>query len=251
MQALRGETLMGEAVKLETIKLGSTKVAVTKKDIKNIHLSVHPPSGAVRISAPSSMKSDTIRTFAITKLDWIKKQQKKFLTQARRSPLEYIERESHYLWGQRYLLKVIEHESSPIVELKHKKLHLYIKPSVSQERRAAIIENWYRQQLAEAVEPLIKKWESAMGVKVKNFQVRKMKARWGSCDPSKKIIRINAELARKPVKCLEYIVVHEMTHLLERSHNQNFIILMNKFLPSWRTQRDSLNSLPVKHENWV
>ena len=233
------------------IKLGDIVVDVVQKDIKNIHLSVYPPTGKVRISAPLRMEIDTIRVFAITKLGWIKSQQKKLLEQERETPREYLDRESHYLWGKRYLLNVVEKDAAPEVELKHNKMLFQIRPATTDERKQDILEAWYREKLKEVVPALIAKWEPLMGVKVEKFFVQKMKTKWGSCSPGSKSIRLNTDLAKKPPECLEYIVVHEMTHLLEPTHNARFINLMDQFMPKWRFYKDELNKLPVRHENWV
>jgi hypothetical protein len=233
------------------IQLGDIVVDVVQKDIKNIHLSVYPPTGKVRISAPLRMDIDTIRVFAITKLGWIKSQQKKLLEQERETPREYLDRESHYLWGKRYLLKVVEKDAAPEVELKHNKMLFQIRPATTDERKQDILEAWYREKLKEVVPALIAKWEPLMGVKVEKFFVQKMKTKWGSCSPGSKSIRLNTDLTRKPPECLEYIVVHEMTHLLEPTHNARFISLMDQFMPKWRFYKDELNKLPVRHEKWI
>jgi predicted metal-dependent hydrolase len=233
------------------IKLGDIAVDVVQKDIKNIHLSVYPPEGKVRISAPLRMDIDTIRVFAVTKLGWIKSQQKKLIEQERETPREYLERESHYVWGRRYLLQVIEKDAAPDIELKHSKIILRIRPGTSHGTRQAILEAWYREKLKEAVPVLIAKWEPLMGVKVEKFFVQKMKTKWGSCSPGSRSIRLNTDLAKKPPECLEYIVVHEMTHLLEPTHNTRFITLMDQFMPKWRFYKNELNKLPVRHEKWV
>ena len=232
------------------INLGEIAVDVVKKDIKNIHLSVYPPTGRVRISAPLRMNLDTIRVFAISKLGWIKKQQHKLREQMRESPREYLDRESHFLWGKRYLLKVDETDATPAVELKHNKLHLQIRPATSEKKKQAIIEEWYREKLKEAAKHLIVKWEPLMSVKVRRFFVQRMKTKWGSCNIASKSIRLNTELAKKPPECLEYIVVHEMAHLLEPTHNSRFVSLMDRFMPKWKFYRDELNRLPVRHEHW-
>lgn len=230
--------------------LGEIAVDVVKKDIKNIHLSVYPPTGRVRISAPLRMDIDTIRVFAITKLGWIKSQQQKLCKQERETPREYLERESHYVWGKRYLLKIEEQDAAPAVELKHNKMILRIRPVTSHERKQEILEAWYREQLKAALPPLIEKWESLMGVKVRRFFVQKMRTKWGSCSHDTRNIRLNTDLAKKPPECLEYIVVHELAHLLEPTHNTRFIALMDQSIPKWRFYKDQLNRLPVRHEDW-
>jgi predicted metal-dependent hydrolase len=232
------------------IDLGGIVVDVVKKDIKNVHLSVHPPVGKVRISAPLRMETDTIRVFAISKLGWIKQQQKKLRAQQRETPREYLDRESHYLWGERYLLEVVEKDKAPGVELKHKTLLLRVRSKSSEEKKQATLDQWYREQLKQAVPPLIARWERLMEVKVEKFFVQRMKTKWGSCNPRSRSIRLNSELAKKPLECLEYIVVHEMVHLLEPTHNRSFVALIDQFMPKWQFYRDTLNRLPVRHESW-
>jgi predicted metal-dependent hydrolase len=232
------------------IKLGGIAVDVVQKDIKNIHLSVYPPTGRVRISAPLRMDIDTIRVFAIAKLGWIKAQQNKLREQEREAPREYLERESHYVWGKRYLLKIAEQDAAPEVELKHNKLVLRIRSSASQVKKQEVLEAWYREQLKAALPPLIAKWESLMGVKVARCFVQKMRTKWGSCSHAAGNIRINTDLAKKPPECLEYIVVHEMAHLLEPTHNGRFVALMDQFMPKWKFYKEQLNRLPVRHEDW-
>lgn len=232
------------------IQLGEIGLDVVKKDIKNIHLSVYPPTGTVRIAAPLRMDLDTIRIFAISKLGWIKQQRRKLQAQERETPREYLERESHYVWGQRYLLKIVEKETVPSVELKHRTILLTVRPGANEAQRQAIMEAWYRQQLKEAITSLLAQWEPRLGVWVQHFQVRKMKTKWGTCSPDSQTIRLNLELAKKPAVCLEYIVVHELLHLLEPTHNQRFIALMDQFMPQWRHYREELNRLPVRHEKW-
>lgn len=233
------------------INLGEISVDVVKKEIKNIHLSVHPPTGKVRISAPKRMDLDTIRVFAITKLGWIRKQQQKLREQARETPRECLDRESHYLWGKRYLLKIELRDTASFVLLRHNKMVLHIHPNTGEERKQAILAEWYREKLKEAVLPLIAKWEPLMGVKVEKFFIQRMKTKWGSCNHHSGNIRLNTELAKKPPECLEYVVVHEMAHLLEPSHNSRFITLLDRFMPKWQFYRDELNRLPVRHEDWA
>ncbi len=232
------------------IELGEIAVEVVKKDIKNIHLSVYPPAGRVRISAPLRMNLDTIRVFAISKLGWIKQQQQKLREQERETPREYLDRESHYYRGKRYLLKVVEHDRAAFVELKHDTMILHVRPGADDGKKQSVVDEWYRQQLKDAIRPLIAKWERPLGVTVEQFTVRKMKTKWGSCSPTSNTIRLNLELAKKPPACLEYIVVHEMVHLLEPTHNSRFIAFMDQFMPQWRFHREELNRLPVRHEKW-
>ena len=233
------------------IQLGDIMVDVVRKNIKNIHLSVYPPTGKVRISAPTGMNLDTIRVFAVSKLGWIKKQQLKLQEQERETPREYLDRESHYVWGKRYLLQVIEENNAPSVELKHSRMVLRVRPGTEEWKKQAIVEEWYRNQVKQAVPGLLAKWEALIGVKVERFFVQRMKTKWGSCTPHKKHIRLNTDLAKKPSVCLEYIVVHEMIHLLEPTHNERFRALMEQFMPKWQFYREELNRLPVRHEEWV
>jgi hypothetical protein len=236
---------------VQTIDLGEITAEVVQKDIKNIHLSVYPPNGRVKIAAPLRMDVETIRIFAISKLGWIKRQQTKLRNQEREAPREYISRESHYYLGVRYLLKVVERDSKPSVAIKHDNLILQVKPDTNAEQRQILLQEWYRAQLKALVPHYIAKWEKIMGVQVSEFGIKKMKTKWGTCNTAAKRIWINLELAKKPLECLEYIVVHEMVHLLERSHNARFIAYMNQFLPQWRNLKEELNRLPVSHLNWA
>jgi hypothetical protein len=235
---------------MQQIELGNIKIDVEQKDIKNIHLSVYPPDGKVKISAPERMDLDTIRVFAINKLKWIKKQQETFRNQEREAPREYLSKESHYFQGKRYLLKIIEQEAKPRIVLKHSKIELYIRPNTSIEKRKEIIEKWYREEMKSVIPKMIEKWEKKIGVRANEYGVRKMRTKWGTCNPEAKRIWLNLELAKKPLECLEYIIVHELVHLLERTHNDKFIKYMNEFMPKWRFHRDELNRLPFRHMEW-
>ena len=232
------------------IDVGGITIDVAFKNIKNVHLSVHPPTGRVRISAPKRMKLDTLRVYAISKINWIKKHQKKFQEQERETRREYLDRESHYVWGKRYLLKVEEENRPPSVELKHNQMILTIRPGAVMAKREAVVTAWYRDQVRDALPTLIEKWEPVLGVKAGTIIVRRMKTRWGSCTPTRQTIRLNSELAKKPRECLEYVLVHELIHLLEPSHNTTFIGLMDKHMPQWRHLRDELNRAPLGHVEW-
>jgi len=229
------------------LKLGDMIVDVVQKNIKNIHLSVYPPEGRIRISAPNRLDLATIRAFVISKLGWIRKQQTRLKNQKREVPKEFINRESHYFNGKRYLLKIIEREAAPKVVLKHSTIELHIRPQTNAMKRKSILNEWYRQKLKETVPSLIEKWEKKMTVQVNEFGIKKMKTRWGTCNLRAKRIWLNLELAKKPPEYLEYIVVHEMVHLLERKHNNRFTALMTGFIPRWRFYKDELNRLPVSH----
>jgi predicted metal-dependent hydrolase len=235
---------------LTQIELGDIKVDVVFKDIKNVHLSVHPPNGRVRIAAPTRMSLETVRVFAISKLSWIRQQQEKILAQERETPREYLDRESHYIWGKRYLLDVVEENTRPEVVLLHGKMILRVRPGTDESRRQDIVEEWYRAQLKQAVTLLLPKWEPLIGVKVERLFVQRMKTKWGSCTPKSGNIRLNTDLAKKPRECLEYVLVHEMVHILEPTHNARFVSLMDSFVPRWQFYREALNRLPVRHEHW-
>jgi len=234
----------------EQIQIGDLVVDVIFKDIKNVHLSVHPPTGRVRIAAPNRMKLDTIRVYAISKLDWIKKNQDKMQAQERETPREYLNRESHYVWGKRYLLKVQEAAQIPSVELKHSQILLTVRPGSNTEKKEAILSAWYRDEVRKAADPLIEAWEKKLQVRSAQCYVQRMKTKWGSCNPSTHSIRLNSDLAKKPRECLEYIVVHELIHLLEPSHNARFTSLMDKFMPNWKHIREELNRSPLSHVEW-
>jgi len=232
------------------LQLGDIAVDVVQKDIKNVHLSVYPPAGRVRISAPVRMSLDTIRVFAISKLDWIKRQQQKLREQERETPREYLERESHYVWGKRYLLNVTERDQAPSVTLNQRRMSLTVRPGTDEAAKEACVAQWYREQIKATVSELLAKWEPALGLSVNRVFVQQMKTKWGGCNPQAATIRLNTELAKKPKECLEYIVVHEMVHLLEPTHNATFVALMDRFMPKWQIRRRRLNRLPVRHEDW-
>jgi predicted metal-dependent hydrolase len=225
-------------------------VDVVLKDIKNVHLSVYPPEGRVRISAPQRMGMETIRVFAISRLGWIRRQQKKLREQERETHREYVDRESHYVWGRRYLLAVSERDEPPSIELKHSRMLLQVRPHTAEDKKRALVEEWYREQLKQAVPPLLARWQTDLGVSVERFFVQRMKTKWGSCNPTARTIRLNTELAKKPVECLEYVLVHELVHLLVPTHNARFVELMDRFMPSWQVHRQALNRLPVRQETW-
>lgn len=233
------------------LRVGGMAVDVVLKDIKNVHLTVHPPTGRVRVSAPARMPLDTIRVFVISKLGWIRRQQQRLRSQERESQREYVDRESHYIWGRRYLMKVIEQDGPPSIALTNNRLQLRVRPGTSAARREALLDAWYRGQIRQAVAALLAKWEPRLGVKVKRVFVQRMKTKWGSCSQRSGSIRLNSELARKPKGCLEYVVVHEMVHLLEPTHNAKFVERLERSLPTWAFYRNQLNQLPVRNEEWA
>lgn len=224
--------------------VGDIEIDLVKKDIKNLHLSVHPPDGRVRISAPLRMNEEAVRLFAISKLSWIKKQRAKFKNQPRQPVREFLSGESHYYQGQRYLLNVITTKKKQRVELDgSSQMNLYVREGARKEQREKVMREWYRRQLKAQIPALIEKWEKRIGVEVNSWGVRQMKTKWGSCNTTAKRIWINLELAKKPPQCLEYIVVHEMVHLLERTHNERFVAYLDQYLPHWRNLKEELNSL--------
>jgi hypothetical protein len=226
------------------------RIDVLRKAIKNLHLSVHPPAGRVRIAAPRHLSDGAIRAFAIRKLGWIRRQQAKLQEQERETPREFLDRESHFVWGRRLLLRVVETDGAQRVELSPRRLTLHARPGTPVSKRVQILEEWYRLEIRAALPPLVSRWANAMGVTVRRVFVQRMKTKWGSCNPRTDTIRLNTELARKPPECLEYLVVHELAHLLEPTHSARFVALMDRFLPNWQSVRQALNRLPVRHEDW-
>ncbi|MDR0792197.1 MAG: M48 family metallopeptidase [Chitinophagaceae bacterium] len=235
---------------METITVSNIKIDVVKKNIKNLHLAVYPPTGRVRIAAPEQTNDEAIRLFAVSKLGWIKRHQRTFETQDRETTREFVSGESHYFNGKRYFLKVIEHDATPKVELHHRKIELYVRPNSTTKQRATVLNDWFRERLKKQIPELIEKWEKKINVKLNGWQVKQMKTKWGTCNIEAKRIWLNLELAKKPKRCLEYIIVHEMIHLLERHHNDNFVAYMDKFLPQWKLCKKELNNLPVSHAEW-
>jgi hypothetical protein len=223
-----------------TIEIGGIAIEVVRKNIRHIHLRVCPPHGSVRISAPLRMSLDVIRRFAIARVDWVRKHQQRMRERPRQMPLEYVDGESHYLWGRPHLLQVRETNASGKVELSDAGLVLHVRAGTKRRKKQAILDHWYRDRLMEALPELTGKWERLTGVKAAGFSVRKMKSRWGTCNPRTGHIRLNAELAKKSRACLEYVLVHELVHLLEPSHNHRFKSLMNRFMPAWRSWRAEL-----------
>src|SRR3990172_13331968 len=236
---------------MEQITIRNIKIDVVRKGIKNIHLAVYPPTGRVRIAIPLCVNEDTIRLFAISKLGWIKRNQRKFEEQERFSPREYKNRESHYFQGKRYLLNVVEVDEPPKIVLRSKTyIDLYTRPEATIAKRHEIMNEWYRIQLKKQIPELIEKWEKKLKVRIGEWQIKLMKTKWGSCNIEKKRIWVNLELAKKPIHCLEYIIVHEIVHLLERHHNDKFLYYMDKYFPNWKQLKTELNKLPVSHADW-
>lgn len=225
-------------------------IDVVYKDIKNLHIGVYPPLGRVRVAAPARLDDEQVRLAIIQRLPWIKKQREQLRNADRQSEREMVSGESHYVWGLRRRLKIVERPGRAHVEVDGDRLLLYVPQGTAPERRRAVLDQWYRDQLRAALAPLIAKWEAALAVSVARWSIRRMKTKWGSCNRESGHIWFNVELAKKHPDCLEYIVVHEMAHLLERNHGDRFIKLMDKFMPDWRARRDELNEAPLAQESW-
>ena len=234
----------------ETIQLGDIAIAVMRKDVKHVHLSVHPPSGRVTLVAPKATRLEVARAYAASRLGWIRDQQAKLQSQARETPRQFVERESHYLWGRRYLLSVVEQDEKPSVRLSHKRITLTVRPGSTLAKREAVMQEWYRSLLHEVVPGLVRKWEPRLGVKVTSYFLQRMKTKWGGCNHRAQNIRLNTELVKKPKDLLEYVVAHEMLHLIEPTHSEKFLSLLSKHYPTWREARAELNELPLAAEVW-
>lgn len=234
----------------ETIRLGEIAIAVTRKDIKHVHLSVHPPSGRVTMAAPIATRPEVARAYATSKLGWIREQQSKLRNQARETPRRFVSRESHYLWGRRHLLAVVYHDAKPAISLDHRRVILTVRPGTDADKRARIIHEWHKSLLHEAIPAIIEKWEPRLKVTVCGYFLQRMKTKWGSCNHEAGRIRLNTELVKKPKDLLEYVVVHEMAHLIEPTHSERFQKLLAKHYPNWREARAELNDLPLSSEPW-
>lgn len=239
------------STKQESIKIANMEIDVIRKDIKNMHLAVYPPNGRIRLAVPQKTDEEVLRLFAISKLGWIKKHVKNFQEQARETKRIYVSGESHFFQGKRYILEVKEHDGYSKVHINGtKKINLKVPYGATVEDKSRTMKEWYRKQLKIQIPPLIEKWEKIIGVKAADWGVKQMKTKWGACNTDAKRIWLNLELAKKPPICLEYILVHELVHLLERNHTDRFIHLMNEFMPKWRLHRKELNSLPIVHNDW-
>ncbi|OZF41241.1 M48 family metallopeptidase [Rhodococcus sp. 14-2470-1a] len=225
-------------------------IDVIYKDIKNLHIGVYPPLGRVRVAAPARLDDDAVRLAVIQRLPWIKRQRDKLRSAERQSEREMVTGESHYVWGVRRRLKVVERPGRAHFEIDGERLVFYVPADTSAEKRRAYLDKWYRDQLRQEIPDLIAKWEQALGVTVPKWTIRRMKTKWGSCNRETRHIWFNAELTKKHPDCLEYIVVHEMTHFFERNHGERFTSLMDQYLPDWRSRRDQLNAAPLGAEEW-
>ncbi len=229
----------------EVINLGEIDIVVTRKAVKHVHLSVHPPSGLVTLIAPDATRLDVARAYAISKLPWIRSQQAQLKAQAREPVRRYLTRETHFVWGQPCLLEVTFANAKPSVIQDHDRLLMAVRPSAPVEKRAKVLDAWYKEQLHDAIPPFIKRWEKKLGVSCQGYHLQRMKTKWGSCSSLKRTIRLNTELAKKPRHLLEYIVMHELVHLIEPSHNERFKSLLDHHYPLWRESRVELNALPL------
>jgi len=236
---------------LSIIEVNNIIVDVIRKDIKNIHLNILPPYGDVRVTVPLDKDQESVRLFIISKLSWIKKQRKKFSNQERESKKEYITGESHYFRGDRYLLNLIDSREKPKVSIRNNKfIDLFVDKKLPLKKRREIMENWYREELKKILSYKIKEWSKVTKIKIDDWRVRRMKTKWGTCNREKKRIWINLELMKKPTSYMDYVIVHELVHFLERNHNDKFIGYMNRFLPSWETTKTELNNFILTHESW-
>lgn len=234
------------------LTVGGIAVEVVRKDIKNLHLGVYPPDGHVRIAAPLHIRDESVRLAVIDKLGWIKRQRAQFAAQARQSPREMVNGESHWFMGRRLRLRVHERHAVPGVELRGvATLHLFVRPGANAAQREAVLLNWYRQQLRERIPALLNRWQSRLGVQVSTWGIKKMKTKWGSCNSKERRIWVNLELAKKPERCLEYIVVHELAHLQYRHHDEKFTAILDRHLPDWQRTRRELNAAPLGADRWA
>jgi hypothetical protein len=233
------------------IDIGGIAVELVRKEIKNLHVGVYPPAGRVRVAAPRHLGDEAVRLAVVSRLGWIRRKQKEFARQDRQSQREMVTGESHYFQSRRYLLDVVEHDGPPKVRrADNTTIEMRVRPGADRDQRDAVLQRWYRERLRELLPPLVAKWEPKVGRTIAELRIRKMKTRWGSCNPDAQRIWVNLELAKKPVSCLEYILVHEMVHLIERHHTERFRELMDALMPSWQMYRDELNQAPLAHEEW-
>ena len=232
------------------IELGDITISMAFKAIKNVHLTVLPPDGKVTLVAPLGTRPEVARAYAITKLQWIRQQQAMLNAQAREAPRQFVERESHHVWGRRYLMTMVEAEVKPHVKLDHKRITLSVRPGHDAAKRLEVMHEWHKSLLHALVPKLISKWEPVLGVKVSGYFLQRMKTKWGSCNHHAGNIRLNTELVKKPKDLVEYVVVHEMAHLLEPTHSERFVALLDQHWPHWRECRAELNALPLGHDGW-
>ena len=233
------------------IDVSGIPVEIHRKGIKNLHVGVYPPHGKVRVAAPLHLDDQAVRLAIVSRLGWIRRQQKDFARQERQSAREMVTGESHYFEGHRYRLNVVQQSGNPQVRLANNGImELRVPPGTDRTARQGILERWYRRQLKSLIPDLLARWQPIVGVDVADCRVKRMKTRWGSCNIEARRVWLNLELIKKPRACLEYILVHEMVHLLERRHTERFRELMDQLMPDWRTRRAELNQAPLAHEDW-
>lgn len=231
--------------------IAGISVDVQRKDIKNLHVGVYPPSGRVRVAAPLALDDEVVRLAVISRLGWIRRQQAGFEQQERQSRREMVSGESHYFRGRRYRLQVIERPGPASVAIRNNSiLSMQVPPEFDADRRAGLLDHWYRSQLRDAIPGLLEKWLPKLGVQAPEVRIRKLKTLWGSCNAEVGRIWLNLELVKKSPTCLEFILVHELAHLIERHHNERFLAIMDRAMPTWRMSREELNRLPLVHEYW-
>lgn len=229
------------------IFVSGLEITIERKDIKNLHIGVYPPNGKIRVATPLKLNDEAVRLAVISRLSWIKKQQQSFLKQPRQSTREMVSGESHYLFGKRYLLDVKYENAKHQIIKKHSKLQFFVKENTTVDNRLKVLEKYYRENLAIELDNLITKWKNTIGVKIDSWQIQKMKTKWGSCNIEAKRLLFNLELAKVPIECIEYIVVHEILHLLERHHNDNFKALMDKYISDWQSRKESLKLCNIEY----
>ncbi len=229
------------------IVVSGLEIAIERKDIKNLHIGVYPPNGKIRVATPIKLNDEAVRLAVISRLSWIKRQQQSFIKQPRQTKREMVSGESHYLFGKRYLLDVKYENTKYQIVKEHAKLELIVKENTTIENRLKVLEKYYRENLSIELEKLISKWKNIIGVKINSWKIQKMKTKWGSCNIEDKRLLFNLELAKVPIKCIEYIVVHELLHLLERHHNDNFKILMDRYISDWQSRKESLKLCKIEY----
>ena len=228
------------------------RVQVVRKTIKNLHLGVYPPNGRVRVAAPMAVSLQAVRLAVIGKLGWVNRQRRKFLGQARQSKREMVSGETHFFLGRRYRLRVVEFEGNTAqhVAKRPSAIELHVRTGAPTRRREAVLDDWYREQLRDVAGSLMTSWQKKLGVGVSTWGIKKMKTKWGACNAKARRVWLNLELVKSPRECIEYIVVHELVHLLVRRHDDRFFAAMDRHLPNWRSRRDLLNALPLPHVEW-
>lgn len=229
----------------EVIELGEIRISLTRKRVKNVHLTVHPPNGRVTLVAPPTTRTEVARAYAISRLGWIRQQQRSFAGQEREQARQFVTRESHQLWGRRYLMTVTEADVKPHVKLDHRRIHLVVRPGTDHAKKAAVIHEWHKALLHAELSSLIAQWERKLGVKVNGYFLQRMRTKWGSCNHQARNIRLNTELVKKPKNLLEYVIVHELAHLQEPTHSERFVALLDTHYPTWQEARAELNALPL------